>query len=96
MTGNGSVQDNRAGNSAGETNEEVPEIRTLTQIAVNEQIKRLIVPLSRKIEERNRLVQGMVTTPHLSHCCKTDYSTVSVKAPHHLDLSTGTTLTRNS
>ena len=73
---NGSTEDNRAGNSLENIEEEIPEIGTLTQEAVNEQIKGFITPLTRQLEEMTRLVQGMVKKPHQSHYPWTDYSTI--------------------
>ena len=43
---------------------EVPEFQTLTQEAVNEQIRVFIAPLSLQLEELTRLVQGMTTSRH--------------------------------
>ena len=51
MSENCSTEDNRAGNSSENTEEEVPEIHTLTQEAVNEQIKGFIASLARQLEE---------------------------------------------
>ena len=67
MSENSSVEDNRAGNSSENVEEEFPEIHTLTEVVVNEQIKGFIAPLTRQLEELTRLVQRMVTTPHPSH-----------------------------
>ena len=50
LSDNGSVEDNRAGNSSENTKEEFSEIRTLTQEAVNKQIKGFIAPLIRQLE----------------------------------------------
>ena len=71
-----STEDNRAGNSSENIEEEVPEIGTLTQEAVNEQIKEFSNPLTRRLEEMTRLVQGMVKKPHSNHYPRTDYSTI--------------------
>ena len=40
---------------------ESPEIQTLTQKAINEQIRGFIAPLTRQLEELTRLVQGKST-----------------------------------
>ena len=85
MSESGSVEDNRAGNFSEITLGEVPEIRTLTQEAVNQQIKRFIGPVTRQLEELSRLVQGMVTIPHPSHYPRTDYSTISGTAVQQPD-----------
>ena len=74
---NGSTEENKAGNSAENAEEEVLEIHTLTQEAVNEQFRKFITPLRGQLEELIRLVQGMVTTPHPSHYLRTDYSATS-------------------
>ena len=44
MSKNGSSEGNRVGKSSENTEEEVPEIPTLNQEVVNEQIKRFIAP----------------------------------------------------
>ena len=67
MNENGRIEQNIAGNSSENVEGEGPEIHTLTQEVVNEQIKGFIVPLTRQLEDLTRLVQGMVTQPHPSH-----------------------------
>ena len=57
MSENDSIEEDSAGNSSENFDEEVPEIHTLTQEAVNEQIKGFIAPLTRQLEELTRLVQ---------------------------------------
>ena len=66
MSEDGSIEENRASNSSENFGEEVPEIHTLTQEAVNEQIKGFIAPLTCQLEELTRLLEGMVTTPNPS------------------------------
>ena len=44
MSENGSIKDNRVRNSSKSTEEEVPEVRVLTQKVINEQIKGFITP----------------------------------------------------
>ena len=85
MSESGCVEDNRAGNSLENTKRDVPKVRTLTQGAVNEQIKWFIAPLTSQLEELTRLVQGKVTTPHSSHYPRTDFSTISGTAAHQPD-----------
>ena len=53
-----------ANRSSLENVEEAPEFQTLTQEAVNEQIRGFITPLTRQLEELTRLVQGMTTSWH--------------------------------
>ena len=77
MSENGSAEDNRTGNSSENIEKGVPEIRFLTQEAVNDQIKGFIAPLTRQLEELTQLVLGMVTTSHRSHYPRADYSTIS-------------------
>ena len=43
---------------------EIPEIQTLTQEAVNEQIRGFIAPLTRQLEDLTRLMQGMSNSRH--------------------------------
>ena len=90
VSDNGSVEDNRADNSSKNTEEEVPETRILTQEAVNEQIKGFIAPPARQLEELTQLVQGMVTTPHSSHCPRIDYSIIYGTAAHQPDTEPST------
>ena len=85
MSENCSVENSRTGYSSVNAEEEVLEMRTLTQEAVNEQIQGCIVPLTRQLEELTLLVQGMVTTPHPSIYPRTDYSTISGTAAHQPD-----------
>ena len=66
LTENGIVEDNRAAKSSEINEAEVPEIRTLTQEVVNEQIEGFIAPLTRQLKEMTPLVQGIATTPHPS------------------------------
>ena len=85
MSDNGSIEDNRVGNSSENTEEEVCEVRDLTQEAVNEQTKGFITPLAKQLEELTGLVQGMVTTTHPSHYLMADYSATSGAAVHQPD-----------
>ena len=62
----GSIDKNVTWNSS-ENVEEVSEIQTLTQKAVNEQTKGFLAPLTRQLKELTRSVQKMVTTPQPSH-----------------------------
>ena len=54
---------------------EKPEIQTLTQKAVNEQIRGFITPLTRQLDELTRLVQGMSTSRHPNSYPKTELGT---------------------
>ena len=56
---------------------EVPEFQTLTQEAVNEQIRGFIVPLTRQLEALTRLVQGMTTSRHPNSYPSTELVTTS-------------------
>ena len=85
MSENGSAEDNMAGKASENTKGEVPEIRILTEEAINEQIKGFIAPLTRQLEELTRLVQGMVTTPHPCYHPKTDYSSISGTSAYQPD-----------
>ena len=79
---NGSIEDNSAGTSLENIEEEVPEICSLTQDVVNEPIKGFIASLTRQLEELNRLAQGKVTIQHPSHYPRTDYSSTSGTAAY--------------
>ena len=82
MSENGSTEGNRAGIPLENTEEGVPQIRTLTQEVVNEQIKELIAALTKQLEDLTQLVQGMVIIPHWSHYPRIDYSAISGTAVH--------------
>ena len=71
-----------ARNSSETVGEEVPHIHTLTQEAVNEQIRGFIAPLTRQLDELTWLVQAMVTTRHPSHYPRAYQSTISGVQPH--------------
>ena len=64
MRAHGSTEENGSGISSENFGGEVSEIQTLTQEAVNEQIRGFIAPLTRQLEDLTRLVQGMTTTRH--------------------------------
>ena len=59
---------------------ENPEIQTLTQEAVNEQIRGFIASLTRQLEELTRLVQGMTTSRHPNSYPKNDLGTTAATA----------------
>ena len=56
---------------------EIPEIQTLTQEAVNEQIRGFIDPLTRQLEELTRMVQEMTTSRHPNSYTRTELGTIS-------------------
>ena len=63
----------------GKTEGEFPQVRTLTQEMVNEQINGFIAPLTRQLEqleEMTRPVQRMVATRHPSHYPRADYCAI--------------------
>ena len=86
MSDHGSTEENVTGNSSENVEGEVFEIQTLTQEAVNEQIRAFVAPLTRKLEELTRLVQGMVTTPHPSHYPRTDFGATCGIATYQSDI----------
>ena len=63
MSNHGSTE-KIANRSSSQNVEEVPEFQTLTQEAVNEQIRGFISPLTRQLEELTRMVQGVTTLRH--------------------------------
>ena len=79
--------------------EVLPEIRTLTQEAINKQIKEVIASPTRHLEEMTPSVelevQRMVTTPHPSHYQGTNYRTISGTAVHQTDMVLKATPTQN-
>ena len=85
MSENGTAEDNRADKFSGNAEEEVPEIHTLTQEAVNEQIQGFIAPSHFNLEEFIRLVQRIVVTPYRNHYPRIDYSTISCASVYQPD-----------
>ena len=64
---------------------ESPEIQTLTQEAINEQIRGSIAPLTRQLEKLTRLVQGISTWRHPNYYPRTELGTVSGTAMPQAD-----------
>ena len=61
--------------------------RTLTQEAVNEQIRGFIAPVTHQLEELTRLVQGMTTSWHPNSYSRTELGTASGTAIPQSDTS---------
>ena len=64
MSNHGSTEEIADRNSSENVKGDVSEFQTLTQGAVNEQIRGFIAPLTRQLEELSRLVQGMTISRH--------------------------------
>ena len=64
MNQHGSSEDIANRSSSENVGGKIPEFQTLTQKAVNEQIRGFIARLIRQLEELIRLVQGMSTSRH--------------------------------
>ena len=77
MSDHGSTEEITNGISSKNVKGEVSEIQTLTQEAVNEQIRRFITLLTRQLEKLTRLVQGMTTTRHPNYYPRTEFGTTS-------------------
>ena len=77
MSNHGSTEEIANRNSSQNVKGDVPEFRTLTQEAVNEQIRVFMAPLTRQLEELTWLVQGMTTSRHPISYCRTDLGTTS-------------------
>ena len=77
MSDHGSTKKNATGISSEDVKGEVSEIQTLTQEAVNKQIRRGFASLTRQPEELTRLVPGMITTRRPNHYPRTEFSTTS-------------------
>ena len=78
MSDHGSTKENAIGISSENVEEEVPKSQTLTQKAINEQIRGFFAPLTRQLEELTRLEQGKATTRHTNHCLRTEFGTTFV------------------
>ena len=77
MSNHGSSEEIANRSASENVGREVPEFQTLTQEAVNEQIRGFIGPLTRQLEELTRLVQGMTTLRHPNSYPKTELGTTS-------------------
>ena len=73
----GSTEEIANRNSSENVVGENPEMQTLTQEAVNEQIRGFIAPLTRQLEELTRLVQEMPTSRHPNSYPRTELGTTS-------------------
>ena len=61
MSNHGCTEEIAIKSSSENVEGEIPEFQTLTQVAVNDQIRGFIAPLARQLEELTQLVQGMAT-----------------------------------
>ena len=77
MTHHGSTEELVNRISSGIVKRQSLEIHTLTQEAVNEQIRGFIAPLNRQPEELTRLVHGISTSRHPNSYLKTELGTTS-------------------
>ena len=77
MSDHGSTEDIANGVSSENIEGEVSEIQTLTQEAINEQIRVFIAPLTRQLEELTPLVQGLTATRHPNYYPRTEFGTIS-------------------
>ena len=66
---------------------ENPEMQTLTQEAVDEQIRGFIAPLTLQQEELTRLVQETSTSRHPNSSPRNELGTTSGSAMPHSDIS---------
>ena len=64
---------------------EFPELQTLTQETINEQIRGFIAPQTRQLEALSRLAQGMATSGHPNSNPRTEFGTTSGTAMPHSD-----------
>ena len=65
---------------------ENPEMQTLTQEAVDEQIRGFIAPLTHQLEELNRPVQEIFTSRHPNSHLRTELGTTSGTAMPQSDI----------
>ena len=77
MSNHGSTEEIDNGVSSKNVEGEIPEFQTLSQEALNEQIRGFIAPLTRQLEELTRLVQGMITSKHPISYPRTELCTTS-------------------
>ena len=86
MSDHSSTEGNVTGISSEKVKGEVSDFQTLTQEAVNEQIRGLIASVTCQLDELIRLVQRMVTTQHPDHYPRTDFGTTSGFWHHHTSI----------
>ena len=77
LSNHGSTEEIADRNSSENFEGEVPEFQTLTQEAVNEQIRGFIAPLTPQLEELTRLVQRMTTSRQPNSYPRAELGTVS-------------------
>ena len=77
MSHHGSTEEIANRSSSEDVEGQIPDIQTLTQEAVNEQIRGFIAPLTHQLEELTRLVQGMTTSRHPNSHPRTELGTIS-------------------
>ena len=80
MSDHGSTKENATGISSENVEREVSQVKTLTQKAVNEQIRGFIAPLACQLDELTGLVQGMTTTQYPNYYPRTEFGTTSATA----------------
>ena len=85
MSHHGSTEEIANRSSSENVEGENPEIQTLTQEVVNEQIRGVFDPLTRQLEELTRLVQGMSTSRHPISYPWTELGTTSGMAMPQFD-----------
>ena len=91
MCENISIAENVVEDSLENVEGEISEIQTLTQEAVNEQMKWFIALLTHLLRKLTRWVQVMTTTRHPNHYLKTEIRTTSGTITQQSDMVTGDT-----
>ena len=86
MSNRGSREEIANRGSSENVEREVREFQTLTQEAVNEQIRGFISPPSRQLNELTRLVEGMTTSGHPNSYPRTELGTTSGTAMPQYDI----------
>ena len=76
-------------NSSRNIQRECPEIQTLKQEAVNEQIRGVFAPLTHQLGELTQLVQGISTSRHPNSYPRTGFGTTSGTAMPQSNMLTG-------
>ena len=85
MNNHGSTEEIANRNSSENIVGENPKMQTLTQEAVDEQIKGFIAPPTRQLEELTRLVQEMSTSRHPNSYPRIELGTTPGMAMHQSD-----------
>ena len=96
MSSHGSTEEINIRSSSEKVEGVIPEFQTLTQVAINEQHRGFIAPVTRQLGELTRLVQRKSTSRRPNSYHRTELGTTSGTAVHQFDMVTGVYRTQHS